>query len=187
MSDLLPPNATPLERNLATTGERLDDLPMPIRDLRNPQRCPAALLPYLAWELSVDEWNPGWGEGTKRRVIAESVSVHRRKGTRGSVRRALEAILGDVPFTIIEGVAAGYYDGSKPHDGHYYYGRGINWARYSVIVALPLSRSQADSVRRTLAAIAPARCQLLALDFVQAANAYDGTLRYDNTYTHGVA
>lgn len=187
MSDLLPPNATPFERALAKTAEHLADLPVPIRHIRNPETCPAALLPYLAWELSVDEWNPGWGEDVKRRVIAESARVHRRKGTRGSVRRALEAIFGDIPFTLIEGAHAGFYDGSKQHNGLHYYGRESNWAKYSVLIERPITQTQAESVRRLLAAIAPARCHLLALNFEQALNAYDGAIRYDNTYTHGVA
>lgn len=186
MTDLLPPNSTPLERAMAGIGAQLDSLPIDLRNYRNPMKCPAVLLSFLAWELSVDEWNSQWGEDTKRRVIAESVAVHRRKGTRGSIRRALESILGEIPFQIVEGVAAGYYNGSKQHNGLYYYGQNTNWAKYSVVISSPISRSQADSIRRTLSAIAPARCQLLALNFIESANSYSGTIRYDNTFTHGV-
>src|SRR5262245_16666547 len=85
MSELLPRNRTVLERRLARAQQRLGELPVEIRHLRNPITCPALLLPYLAWELSVDEWNPAWDEDVKRRVIAESMRVHRRKGTRGAM------------------------------------------------------------------------------------------------------
>jgi phage tail P2-like protein len=187
MSDRLPSNATTLERALATAQAAISDLPVPARYVRDAANCPAALLPFLAWEMSVDEWDANWGEDVKRRVIAESVNVHRHKGTLGSVRRALEAIFVDIPFTIVEGAHAGYYDGSKTYSGLYFYGRENNWAKYSVLISRPITQAQATSVRRILAWIAPARCQLLALNFEQALNAYDGAIRYDNSYTHGVA
>lgn len=187
MSDLLPPNATALERAAAVTQQHLGELPVDTRHLRNPERCPVALLPFLAWELSVDDWNPKWGVDVKRRVIANSIAVHRRKGTRGAVRRALEAIFGEGGFTIVEGANAGTYNGAKLHDGASFYGKPENWAVYSVFVTRPLSIAQAAEVRRVLASVAPARCELLALNFKQALNAYDNTIRYDNTYTHGVA
>lgn len=187
MSDLLPPNATFLERATAATHQHLADLPVDTRYIRNPERCPAALLPFLAWELSVDDWNPDWAEDVKRRVLAESVAVHRRKGTRGAVRRALEAIFGKGGFSIVEGANAGTYSGTKLHDGSSFYGKPENWAVYSIFVNHTLSIAQANDVRRVLESVAPARCELLALNYKQALNAYDNTIRYDNTYTHGVA
>ncbi|MDE3738582.1 phage tail protein I [Pseudomonas resinovorans] len=187
MSELLPPNCTGLEQRLANAHRHLSSLPVDIRQVRNPAACPVELLPYLAWELSVDEWNPSWGEDVKRRVVAQSVGVHRRKGTRGSVLRALEAIFGTGRFTLIEGAVAGFYDGSKRHNGLHFYGTEENWAMYSVLVDRPITLQQAAEVRRILRWVAPARCHLLALDFAQALHAYDGQIRYDNSYPHGVA
>nr|WP_241087528.1 phage tail protein I [Candidatus Vondammii sp. HM_W22] len=88
MNSLLPPNASALER--ATEGainDSIESIPVPVRDLWNPERCPAALLSWLAWALSVDNWNTGWPEKIKRTVIAQSIEVHRRKGTIGALRR----------------------------------------------------------------------------------------------------
>lgn len=187
MSDLLPPNSTGLERRLAEAQQHLGDLPVEIRHLRTPATCPPALLPHLAWELSVDEWNPAWGEDVKRRVIAESIRVHRHKGTRGAVRRALEALFGHDGFVLIEGAVAGYHDGSKTHDGLHYYGREENWAKYSVLIKQPITLQQAVEARRLLAQVAPARCHLLALNYERALHAYNGEIRHDNTYPHGVA
>jgi phage tail P2-like protein len=184
---LLPPNATALEHAASQSAARISDLPAPPRHVRNPATCPAELLPFLAWELSVDEWNPGWGEDVKRTVLAASVNVHRHKGTLGAVRRALAAIFGDTEFTIIEGADAGTYDGTKHYNGLHYHSGGAYWAMYSVLIAKPITISQAASVRRILAWVAPARCHLAALSFEQALNAYDGAIRYDNSYTHGVA
>lgn len=90
---LLPPNASPLERALeAVAGARIEAVEVErLRALWTPADCPAPLLPWLAWALSVDEWDADWSEATQRAVIAASVEVHRRKGTLGAVRRALAA------------------------------------------------------------------------------------------------
>jgi phage tail P2-like protein len=90
MSDLLPPNATRQERALSLATARA--VPMPIRSLWSPQSCPEGVLPWLAWALSVDEWDSTWPVDRKRQSIAESIEVHRRKGTIGALRRALEQL-----------------------------------------------------------------------------------------------
>jgi phage tail P2-like protein len=51
-----------------------------------------ALLPWLAWALSVDEWDTNWSETQKRNAIKTSLSVHMRKGTIGAVREAMAAL-----------------------------------------------------------------------------------------------
>lgn len=96
MSDLLPPNATPQERALSNATARVGDVPVPIRSLWNPQTCPAALLPWLAWAMSVDDWDATWTEQQKRDVIAASVEVHRHKGTIGALKAALRPLNYDV-------------------------------------------------------------------------------------------
>jgi phage tail P2-like protein len=96
MANLLPPNSTTLERNLATVGAIIGDLPTPLRDLVNPDTCPAALLPWLASELSVDTWDNAWTEAQKRAVIKASIRVHRMKGTVASVREILQVTGADV-------------------------------------------------------------------------------------------
>lgn len=90
MSDrMLPPNATDQERAIEDATARLGELPVVIRDLWAPDTCPMAFLPWLAWALSVDQWESDWPEATKRAVIAESLELHRRKGTPWAVERAL--------------------------------------------------------------------------------------------------
>lgn len=96
MANLLPPNSTTLERNLAAVMARLGDLATPLRDLVNPDTCPADLLPWLASWLSVDTWDVSWTEAQKRAVCKASISVHRKKGTVGSVREILQATAADV-------------------------------------------------------------------------------------------
>lgn len=94
MSDryLLPSNATPQEVAMAGATARVGDVPTPARDLYNPDVCPAAFLPWLAWTYSVDEWNPQWTEAQKRAAIKNSIFVHKHKGTIGAVRTALAAL-----------------------------------------------------------------------------------------------
>lgn len=92
MADLLPPNATPLERALASLTARIGAIPIPLEALIDPATCPAELLPWLAWGESVDIWETSWSEATKRQAIAESIVLHRRKGTRWAVETVLARI-----------------------------------------------------------------------------------------------
>lgn len=89
---LLPANATKYERALEKTCARSFDLPVLINTLRNPWECPLNVLPWLAYEWSVDEWNESWTEQQKRATVAASIAVHKKKGTRGAVEDALNAL-----------------------------------------------------------------------------------------------
>jgi len=111
MSDrLLPSGSSGLEVAAAEACATIETLPVPLRRLWSAQDCPAELLPYLAWAWSVDRWDSGWSESTKRAVVAASEYVHRHKGTIGSIRRVVEPLgyliriiewwkTGDVPGT----------------------------------------------------------------------------------------
>lgn len=96
MSDLLPPNATPQERALSEAIERAGTVTVPVQQVWSPQNCPPAILPWLAWAFSVDEWDTNWTDTQKRDVIAKSIAVHKTKGTIGAVKTALLALGYDV-------------------------------------------------------------------------------------------
>jgi len=89
---LLPGNATPLERRAAEALAHIQRVPIPLRDLVNPDRCPARLLPYLAWAFSVDRWDSKWPEAAKRAALRSSFFIHSRKGTIGALRRVVEPL-----------------------------------------------------------------------------------------------
>lgn len=89
-SQLLPLNSTQMERALADAMSR--DLPAPLRELMDPERCPGPLLPYLAWACSVDRWDMTWPEPVKRKAIAASFRIHQRKGTVAALRRVIEPL-----------------------------------------------------------------------------------------------
>ena len=95
-ASLLPMNATKTEQTIERTISR--DLELPTKTLWDPQTCPAVLLPWLAWSLSVDQWDTQWPIATQRKVIAESANIHRHKGTVGAVKSALESLGVTVDF-----------------------------------------------------------------------------------------
>jgi len=89
---LLPGNATELERHAAQALAQIERVPIPLRELWNPDTCPVELLPYLAWAFSVDRWDPRWPEAAKRGAIRAAYFVHAHKGTIGALRRVVEPL-----------------------------------------------------------------------------------------------
>ena len=88
---LLPPNASKLLRDLESVFGDSFDLPTLNRYVVNPDLAPVHILPWLAWALSVDDWSDNWSEQIRRNVIKASVEVHRKKGTIGALKKALQA------------------------------------------------------------------------------------------------
>jgi len=97
---LLPPNSTPLEVALARLGLRFEDIDLPIEQLWDPWACPVAVLPWLAWAVSVDKWDAEWSEEQKRAVTARAIEDQRRKGSVTAVKAALAGI--DALATLVE-------------------------------------------------------------------------------------
>lgn len=100
MSSLLPPNATPAEIAIEGAMVQVFDVPVPIADLWHPETCPANLLPWLAWGLSVNIWSPDWTEAEKRAAIAEAVPDQAILGSRAAVEAVLARL--DEAITIVE-------------------------------------------------------------------------------------
>lgn len=88
-AELLPPNATPKARAIARACASLGEMPSPLRRLWSPDTCPAALLPWLAWALGVEDWDAAWPESTQRAVIKASIPLRRIRGTRKAVEDAV--------------------------------------------------------------------------------------------------
>lgn len=88
---ILPSTTSELERKLESLGERYD-LGVVIKSLWDSWNCPAELLIYLAWALSVDEWNEDWPEDVRRNVCATSLDIHRMKGTTKSMQDSVNAL-----------------------------------------------------------------------------------------------
>lgn len=97
---LLPPNHTPLEEAFDLTGARIDELPVDAPKLVRPWDIPASHLPWLAWGLSVDLWEPDWSEERHRALAARALSMHARKGTQASIAEHIR-IMGADPRRFI--------------------------------------------------------------------------------------
>lgn len=160
---LLPSNATPMERALAQVIGRISDVPVPVADLWSPADCPAPLLPWLAWALSVDEWSPEWSEAQRREAIAASVEIHRHKGSMWAVRRALD-VMGYGDCDITEGRASMVGGAWTVGDSAVLVGGAGHWAEYWVTVRAPVTPAAVAAIARRLASIVPARCRLTRID-----------------------
>lgn len=163
MSDLLPATATALERAVSAALDRAAAIPTPAALMWDPARCPLALLPWLAWALSVDAWDPDWTEAQKRAAIAASVAWHKTKGTRASVLAVL-AQLGHANAILIE-------DREMPRLGEdailgaprVYGPEDPSWADYWVEIPADIHHDAADRIAARLRDVAPARCRLRAI------------------------
>ena len=87
-ADLLPPNSTPLERALVNAGNAGVAYPPLVRDALVPERIPAHLLPWMAYNFSIDAWSDVWPLEVKRAAIRNSFRFHQLKGTMAGLRWA---------------------------------------------------------------------------------------------------
>lgn len=162
-ADLLPPNASPLERAMVGAFDSvLADVPVAIDRLWNPATCPLALLPWLAWGLSIDLWDADWDETTKRAAIADAIQFQRRKGTPASLRTVLDRF--DPLIQIVE-----------------WFEDRINLDPYTFRLELPMAADSAveyspdlvSRILRDIAAVKPVRAHMLAVHRLTAqANAW---------------
>lgn len=83
---LLPEDYSPLEKALSATSTRLDDIPVPIREIWDPWLCPEPFLRIMAHAFSVDLWVDTWSTARKRSIIANAVRLAREKGTLAAIR-----------------------------------------------------------------------------------------------------
>lgn len=183
MHSLLPPNSTPLERNIAASA---GEAPVGIvPTLWNADTCPAHLLHVLAWAESVDDWDATWSIDRKRAVIKESRAIHRLKGTPSAIKRAL-AVRGQPDAVLLERYDNWKRDGSNDHDGTREHGGGLRWAVFKVILMRPITQDQAIAILTTIAQVTRNCCHLIGFDFTQAALRHNGNARRDGSYTRGL-
>ena len=90
---LLPPSSSKLQRDLEEVfANRIALLGKQGRDVTKSDISPEHILPWLAWEMSVDVWNDNWAVEIRREVIKASLFVHKKKGTIGALKKALGAL-----------------------------------------------------------------------------------------------
>ena len=183
---LLPPSSTPLERAVEQTGAvRLDAMPTIVPSLWNSRSIPAPLLPFLAWSLSVDEWNHQWGTDKKRDVIEESRRIHQQKGTLAAIKRALTAI-GQPDAVIVERGDYIIRNGLPIRDGSHRRKWAGGWASYRVVLSRSTTVDQAYQIKRLLASVQRNCVTLTAIDFRAATLRRNGAAIRNGAYTRGV-
>ncbi|SXN54484.1 tail protein I [Klebsiella pneumoniae] len=91
-NSLMATGSSELEQRAAEACAVISELPVPLRDLWNPWKCPVKFLPYLAWAFSVDRWEETWSETVKRQAVSDAFWIHQRKGTVAAVRRVIETL-----------------------------------------------------------------------------------------------
>ncbi len=147
------------------------------------------LLPILAEQFSMlDEtvWSLAESEDARRSLVKGAVSLHRYKGTPWSLRELCRRLgLGEIE--IVERLSGRVRDGSTRRDGIYVHGDPRAWAKYRIFLQHPITNDQASKLRRALIEHAPARCNLVSLDFQAVANRHNGAIRRDGQYNRGSA
>ncbi|MBV2149281.1 phage tail protein I [Sphingobium sp. AS12] len=93
---ILPPGSTALEKALEQIAAARTDMPVQIRTYRQPANLSVSILPWLAWELSLDNWSSDWPETIKRARVRQAIPIARRKGTAASVRDVVASFGGSV-------------------------------------------------------------------------------------------
>jgi phage tail P2-like protein len=186
MPNLLPPNATPLERRTATALAESTELQIPIRDYWNPDTCPSALLPYLAAEVSVDGWELAESDDARRALIKAAIPLHQKRGTPWAIREVIRR-LGFGEITLVEGRKIRRRDGSTTRNGDYLHGDPTAWAQYIVKLSRAVTRDQADNIKAVLERYAPQRSLLASLDYRAAPIRHNGTATRNGQYNRGSA
>ena len=93
-STLLPSNAGAAERAWAAASHA--PLPVPIRDIMDPNRTPVRFLPWLAAHRGVDLWFEDWSTARKRQMVAEAPRLAALKGTVAAPGAYLAYVDGEV-------------------------------------------------------------------------------------------
>lgn len=191
-ASLLPDNATRAERAVSeSVAARLSAIITPLRRLWDPENCPMNLLPWLAWALSVDDWDPTWPKDIRRAVVAESIEIHRRKGTPWAVRQSLVR-LGFANVQILEGTNQ-RYDGSISYNGTDTYGNAYGPYEFAVMLNAAdavvggttgeLSAELIAEINRRIDVAKNERSKLVAIYqynlYYDGLHSYDGSNQYD--------
>ncbi|AOT09348.1 phage tail protein I [Pseudoalteromonas luteoviolacea] len=87
-----PDEADAVKRAQVKSACVLNDSRLLLASVWDPFLCPTELLPWLAWSVSVDEWDEAWSEALKRQVINDAFAVHQVKGTPYALQKALDSL-----------------------------------------------------------------------------------------------
>ncbi|AWX15243.1 phage tail protein I [Mergibacter septicus] len=150
---------------------------------------PTEYLFLLAEKWSVigeDGWDLAESETAKRNLIKQAVELHHYKGTPYAIRQVIRQ-LGFGEVEIIEGLNNKKYNGEINYSGIFTHNAPTAWASYVVVLRKIITRDQAQQLRQILRYFAPARCQLVALDYRETALRYNATATFNGEFSFGTA
>lgn len=137
MADRLAPDVLALDERLGPLADataRLESLPLDGLLTYLIDTVPAAWLPELGRQFHImplEGWQFATSDADRRRLIRESIALHRKKGTSWAVKRALQIAGFGGQHRITEGRIARRYDGAIFCDGSEVYG-GHSWAEFTL-------------------------------------------------------
>ena len=180
-ASLLPPSSTKLERALDLVSAKFKPAKI-VPSLWNAETCPEAILPYLAWASSVDEWDANWSVERKRNAITSAREIHKHKGTPSAIRYVL-ATVGQSDADLIERSDFIRCDGSTLVNGTRTCGG--RWATFRIILKSPITITDAQRIKRMIASSKRNCVWLQAVDFSAASFRCDGSFNCEGTVTCG--
>jgi phage tail P2-like protein len=138
-------------------------------------------LPWLAEQLLLtgdNGWHLAESDDARRAMLKNAIELHRYKGTPWAVREVIRRLgFGEVELSEGEAALGETLTRAWPAE--------CRWALYRVVLKQIITNDQAALLRQTLAAFAPARCELAALDYTAVPLRYNHTAQYDGVYNHG--
>lgn len=149
------------EHAIELATSRLAYVAVEVDKVSDPDVCPENLLPWLAWGLSVDYWDPAASVEEKRALIKNNKSLHKKKGTVGAVKSVL-ADAGYPNATIREGIGQIRRDGTYKRNAQIRHRSDGHWAYYTIVLAAgdpQISAATLDLIQR----VAPERCKLFEI------------------------
>lgn len=147
------------------------------------------LLPDDATPLLAEKWSMTGYDGmfvadttqSKSSLINNAVKLHRYKGTPYSIREVLRK-LGYGEVEIDEGLVLRDYSSNQSVAA---IPAAEKWAYYGIKLSMPITRDQAEEIKKVLRSYAPARCVLGVLDYKDAPLLYNHKATYNGAYNHG--
>jgi len=198
---LLPWNSSVMERAIEAAA-RLD-LPVPIADLIDPDTCPEFMLPWLAWEMHVDGFDDIPTVQGKRAAIRMSLALHKKKGTKWAIQRALETygypgckIIEHRDFMsewlaaggeLLDGIGVLNGDGDLSAPSGMFRFATTHWAQYSLRLNAADGITTSAMLRQLaqLCAMYAPRRSHLAVILLFVALEFDATIRMGDLAQHG--
>ena len=143
---------------------------IPVRYMWDIDRCPSKFLPFLATALGVDDSIFNFQDEQIREVIKLSFKINQIRGTIESIFKLIQ-----------EGLN---YKVTKIEEGNRDFGGADDWALYRVHIETPIPAIEGPALTKLVKNLAPERCKLDEIFFTNA-HTYDGSIKYDGTFTYG--